>query len=197
MRAPRHARGLRRGRSNPQEGRKPRRPQGARQGPTRQDKALRRTLPHERARSAARPIMRQESASRPGCRSGLARGGFAGPRLRPSTRSDRPRRKSHARPGDARPRSLRTCSRGISSIAAERKNESPAVSRRASCCCLWSWLRLRLAALQEQRETREGQRSGRGLGNGGPAAIGGNRTRRSSTVAVVEPEGGRRRRRVH
>ena len=60
---------------------------------------------------AARLIMRQESASRP--LAGRALRGAASPaRARPSSSPDRPRRKSHARSGIARPRSLRTCSGG-------------------------------------------------------------------------------------
>ena len=94
------------------EGRKPRRPQGARQGPNGQGMAFGFPLPHDRAATRCAPDHAARVCFASPCRSGLARGGFAGPRLRPSSSPDRPRRKSHARPGVARPRSLRTCSGG-------------------------------------------------------------------------------------
>ena len=120
---------------NRKEGRKPRRPQGARQGPNGQGTAFGFPLPHDRAATRCAPDHAARIRFASPCRSGLARGGFAGPRLRPSSSADRPRRKSRR---VARFRALREAHMAADVLRGDcppfamlAQNESPAVSRRA------------------------------------------------------------------
>ena len=171
--APRHARDLRRGRSKanggPQAARSAARPDQARHGPSATPCRMyeREAL---RARSCGKIPLRATVAGR-ALRGAASPARACGPPKDPTARAA-----NHAAPRASarfarRPRQ-RTALGCPLPVFARRKTKARRDFPPGFVLLLWSWLRLGLAALQEQRETREGQRGRGRLGDGGPSIVG-------------------------